>query len=82
MDLSRREALRLGLTGAGGLLLPWGLVERALADEPCPKDSACTSQRMGEGRGQKNATAVFALHGIAYNLIHLGNLFRPMEAVA
>jgi len=33
-------------------------------------------------RGQSNVSAVFGLHVIAYNLIRLGNLLRPMEAVA
>ena len=56
MDLSRREALRLGLTGAGGLLLPFGLVERALADEPCPKDAACKPHRMHEPAGPYRPT--------------------------
>jgi transposase len=33
-------------------------------------------------RGQTNVSAVFGLHVIAYNLIRLGNLLRPVEAVA
>jgi len=33
-------------------------------------------------RGQGNVTAVFGLHVIAYNLIRLGNLLRPVEAMA
>jgi hypothetical protein len=33
-------------------------------------------------RGQSNVTAVFGLHVIAYNLIRLGNLLRPVEAMA
>lgn len=56
MDLNRREALRLGLTGAGGLLLPWALVQRALADEPCPQDAACGSHRMREAAGPYKPT--------------------------
>ncbi len=56
MDLNRREALRLGLTGAGGLLLPWGLVQRALADEPCPQDAACSPHRMREATGPYKPT--------------------------
>ena len=32
-------------------------------------------------RGQDRVSAVFGLHVIAYNLIHLGNLLQPaMEA--
>ena len=32
--------------------------------------------------GQENVSAVFGLHVIAYNLIRLGNLLKPvMEAV-
>ncbi len=33
-------------------------------------------------RGLTNVRAVFGLHVIAYNLIRLGNLLRPVEAVA
>ena len=33
-------------------------------------------------RGQSNVTAVFGLHVIAYNLIRLSNLLRPLEAMA
>jgi transposase len=33
-------------------------------------------------RGLTNVSAVFGLHVIAYNLIRLGNLLRPVEAVA
>jgi hypothetical protein len=33
-------------------------------------------------RGQGNVSAVFGLHVIAYNLIRLRNLLRPVEAVA
>ena len=33
-------------------------------------------------RGQNNVSAVFGLHVIAYNLIRLGNLLSPVEAVA
>jgi transposase len=33
-------------------------------------------------RGQSNVSAVFGLHVIAYNLIRLGNLLSPVEAVA
>jgi hypothetical protein len=33
-------------------------------------------------RGQGNVTAVFGLHVIAYNLIRLGNLLKPLEAMA
>lgn len=57
MDLSRREALRLGLTGAGGLLLPLALVESGLAAEPCPKDAACSTHRMREVTGPYRPTA-------------------------
>jgi FtsP/CotA-like multicopper oxidase with cupredoxin domain len=56
MDLSRREALRLGLTGSGGLLLPFGVVERALASEPCPKKSACKPHGMHEPAGPYKPT--------------------------
>ena len=33
-------------------------------------------------RGQGNVSAVFGLHVIAYNLIRLSNLLRPLEAMA
>jgi transposase len=33
-------------------------------------------------RGRSNVSAVFGLHVIAYNLIRLGNLLSPVEAVA
>jgi len=33
-------------------------------------------------RGQGNVSAAFGLHVIAYNLIRLGNLLSPVEAVA
>jgi len=38
--------------------------------------------RQFKPRGQSNVIAVFGLHVIAYNLIHLGNLLRPVGAVA
>ncbi len=43
MDLSRREALRLGLIGAGGILLPWPGGDSVRADQPCPEGVACLS---------------------------------------
>jgi len=33
-------------------------------------------------RGKGNVSAAFGLHVIAYNLIRLGNLLSPVEAVA
>ena len=33
-------------------------------------------------RGTGKVSAVFGLHVIAYNLIRLGNLLKPMDAVA
>jgi hypothetical protein len=33
-------------------------------------------------RGQGNVSAVFGLHVIAYNLIRLGSLLKPSEAMA
>jgi len=33
-------------------------------------------------RGQGKVSAVFGLHVIAYNLIRLGNILRPMEVAA
>ena len=33
-------------------------------------------------RGTEKVTAVFGLHVIPYNLIHIGNLLRPVMAVA
>jgi spore coat protein A, manganese oxidase len=49
MDLSRRNALRLGLTGAGALLLPWSAAGRALAADP-DAGSACGSHHPRGGR--------------------------------
>ena len=38
--------------------------------------------RQSKLRGQTNVSAVFGLHVLAYNLIRLGNLLKPMDAVA
>jgi FtsP/CotA-like multicopper oxidase with cupredoxin domain len=43
MEFSRREALRLGLISAGGLLLPWSDDQRAWAAQPCPAGVTCSS---------------------------------------
>ncbi len=51
MDLSRREALRLGLIGAGGLLLPWPGGGSARADQPCPEGAACQPHHPHEAAG-------------------------------
>jgi hypothetical protein len=38
--------------------------------------------RLFKLRGQSNVIAVFGLYVIAYNLIRLSNLLRPLEAMA